>query len=310
MHEISGLARHGVGFHNKSQRQTRNVLSRQGIPPAAFITKNNITEIIPVDTLFSIFAFLFGAVVGSFLNVVILRLPDENQSIVFPASHCPKCSTPLHWYENIPILSYLVLRGKCRTCKEKISIQYPLVELLMGLLSAALFLVFGPGLAFLFYFLFCAALLVIISIDIHHQIIPDVITLPGILIGFAGSFLHSQISWQQSALGILLGGGILYGIALAYYLLAKRDGMGGGDIKLLAMIGAFLGWQSLLFVIFASSLLGSIVGIGAMVKQKKGGRTRIPFGPFLSVAALGWLFFQPYILKLWQLYLNLSLPTH
>ena len=269
----------------------------------------NIPENIPVDTLFSFFAFLFGAVVGSFLNVVILRLPDKSQSIVFPASHCPQCQTALHWYENIPVFSYLVLRGKCRTCRKKISIQYPLVELSMGFLAAALFQVFGPGFAFFFYFFFCGALLVIIFIDMHHQIIPDAITLPCIAIGFIGSFFHSLVSWQQSALGILLGGGILYAIALAYYLLAKRDGMGGGDIKLLAMIGAFLGWQSLLFIIFAASLLGSIIGIAAMLKQKKGGRTRIPFGPFLSIAALCWLFFQPHIIKLWQLYLQLTLPT-
>ncbi len=261
-----------------------------------------------MDTIFSLFAFLFGAVVGSFLNVVILRLPDREQSIVFPASHCPQCATTLHWYENIPIISYLVLRGRCRTCRAKISLQYPLVELSMGLLATALFHVFGPFFAFFYYFVFCAALLVIIQIDIRHQIIPDVITLPGILIGFGGSFVNPLVSWQQSALGILLGGGILYGIALTYYLLAKRDGMGGGDIKLLAMIGAFLGWQSLLFVVFAASLSGSIIGIAAMFKQKKGGRTRIPFGPFLSLAALCWLFFQPYILKLWQIYLSLALP--
>ena len=261
-----------------------------------------------MDTLFSLFSFLFGAVVGSFLNVVILRLPDKEQSIVFPASHCPQCSTPLHWYENIPILSFLVLRGKCRTCNKKISCQYPIVELCMGLLSAALLFHYGVSFEFAFYFLFSAALLVIIFIDIHHQLIPDVISLPGIVIGFAGSFLNSTVSWQQSAFGILLGGGVLYAIALGYYLLTKRDGMGGGDIKLLAMIGAFLGWQSLLYVIFASSLLGSIVGIAAMFKQRKGGQTRIPFGPFLSLAALSWIFFQQSILKLWQLYLSVTLP--
>ncbi len=262
-----------------------------------------------MDTLFSIFTFLFGAVVGSFLNVVIFRLPDKKESIVFPASHCPHCTTPLHWYENIPILSFLVLKGKCRTCKDKISIQYPLVELSMGLLSLALFQHFGPSPNFLYYFIFAAALLSIIFIDIRHQIIPDVISLPGIVVGFAGSFFVSAVSWQQSALGVLVGGGILYAIALAYYVLTKRDGMGGGDIKLLAMIGAFLGWQSLLYVVFASSLLGSIVGLGAMLKQQKGGRTRIPFGPFLSVAALSWILFQQPILHLWQLYLNLVLPA-
>ena len=261
-----------------------------------------------MDTIFSIFSFLFGAVVGSFLNVVILRLPDPNQSIAFPASHCPKCATPLHWYENIPIASYLVLRGQCRTCGKKISRQYPLVELGMGLLSLALFHQFGPSVSYLIYFVFIAAMLTIIVIDIYHQIIPDIISLPGIVLGFIASFFIPEVTWQQSALGILLGGGVLYAIALIYYLLTKRDGMGGGDIKLLAMIGAFLGWQSLLFVVFFSSLTGSIIGIAAMFKQKKGGRTRIPFGPFLATSAIAWLFFQPQILKLWQTYLMITLP--
>lgn len=257
-----------------------------------------------MDTIAYTFSFLFGAIVGSFLNVVILRLPDETQSIVFPGSHCPKCGTDLHWYENIPILSYLALTGKCRSCKTKISAQYPLVELCMGLLSLALFNNFGMSFEYVFYFVFLGALLVIIFIDMHHQIIPDIISLPGIVLGFAGSFLNAQVSWQDSGIGILVGGGILYSIAFGYYLLTKRDGMGGGDIKLLAMIGAFLGWQSLLFVVFFSSLTGSIVGIGAMVKQGKGGRTRIPFGPFLALSAMGYLFFQDTILKLWYLYLS------
>ena len=261
-----------------------------------------------MDTIFSIFSFLFGAVVGSFLNVVILRLPDPNQSIAFPASHCPRCATPLHWYENIPIASYLILRGQCRTCREKISMQYPLVELGMGLLSLTLFHQFGPSMSYLVYFVFVAALLAIIVIDIYHQIIPDLISLPGIILGFIASFFIPEVTWQQSALGILLGGGVLYAIALIYYLLTKRDGMGGGDIKLLAMIGAFLGWQSLLFVVFFSSLTGSIIGIAAMFRQKKGGRTRIPFGPFLATSAMAWLFFKPQILNLWAWYINLTMP--
>jgi leader peptidase (prepilin peptidase)/N-methyltransferase len=256
-----------------------------------------------MDIIANFFTFLFGSVVGSFLNVVILRLPDPSQSIVFPGSHCPKCNTELHWYENIPIVSYIFLRGKCRTCKTGISAQYPLVELCMGLLTLALFHKFGLSLAFVLYFLFLAALLVIIFVDIHLQIIPDTISLPGIVIGFAGSFINPLVSWQQSGLGILLGGGVLYAIAFGYYLLAKRDGMGGGDIKLLAMIGAFLGWQSLLFVIFASSLSGSVVGIAAMIKQGRGGQTKIPFGPFLALAAMAFLFFQDNIFALWNLYL-------
>ncbi len=257
-----------------------------------------------MDTMGYIFSFLFGTVVGSFLNVVILRLPDDEQSIVFPGSHCPKCGSELHWYENIPIFSYLALRGRCRSCRTKISAQYPVVELCMGLLSLALYNKSGLTLPFMFYFVFLAALLVIIFIDIQHQIIPDVISLPGIIIGFAASFFVPQVSWQQSGLGILIGGGILYAIAFGYYLFTKRDGMGGGDIKLLAMIGAFLGWQSLLYVIFASSLTGSIVGIAAMVKQGKGGRTRIPFGPFLALSAMSYLFFQETIFKIWNLYIT------
>ena len=253
---------------------------------------------------FLLISFLFGAVVGSFLNVVILRLPHEGASIVFPASHCPSCKTPLHWYENIPIVSYVALRGKCGHCKVKISLQYPLVELCMALLSSALFYRYGISVSFACYFLFCAALLVIIWIDIHHQIIPDVISLPGIAIGFLFSFFLPSLSWQSSLIGLICGGGILYVIALLYYILKKQQGMGGGDIKLLAMIGAFLGWQSLLFVIFFSSLTGSIIGIGTILKQKKDSKTRIPFGPFLSLSALIYLFFNTQIIYYFTLYLE------
>ncbi len=261
------------------------------------------------NTLYLLTALFFGAIVGSFLNVVILRLPNKEESIVFPASHCPQCHTDLHWYENIPVLSYLALRGKCHHFKKHISLQYPVVELCMALLSTALVQQFGLSFETAGYFIFSAALLVIIWIDIHHQIIPDVISLPGIGIGFLFSFINPGVSWQSSLIGILAGGGILYSIALLYFFWRKVDGMGGGDIKLLAMIGAFLGWQSLPFVIFASSLSGSIVGLLAMIKQKKGGQTRIPFGPFLSLAALGYLLYQKQIMGLYQLYLNYSFPS-
>jgi leader peptidase (prepilin peptidase) / N-methyltransferase len=257
--------------------------------------------------VFTIASFVLGAVVGSFINVVILRLPAEGESIVFPASRCPACKTPIRWYDNIPVLSFLLLRGRCRACGQPISIQYPLVELCMALLSLALYTKFALSFEFFFYFLFLAALLAIIFIDLQHQIIPDVISLPGIAIGFAGSFLNSQITWLQSGIGILAGGGILYGVAMGYYLLAGREGMGGGDIKLLAMIGAFLGWQSLLFVVFASSLAGSAVGIFAMLKQRQGGKTRLPYGPFLALAAMVFLFFQDDIFRFWQSYLAMGL---
>jgi len=256
-----------------------------------------------MQTIGCIFSFVFGTIVGSFINVVILRLPEKGQSIIFPGSHCPKCEAPLQWYDNIPLLSYIALKGKCRNCKAPISPQYPVVELCMALLSLTLFQRFGLSFEFAYYFLFLASLLAITFIDIQHQIIPDVISLPGIIVGFSGSFFCSQLSWQQSGLGILIGGGLLYAIALGYYVLTKRDGMGGGDIKLLAMIGAFLGWQSLLFVVFASSLTGSIIGVSAIMLQGKDSRTRIPFGPFLALSAMTFLLFQQPIYTLWNLYL-------
>ncbi|MDH4320224.1 MAG: A24 family peptidase [Desulfobulbaceae bacterium] len=251
-------------------------------------------------------ALLLGALVGSFLNVVILRLPDEDASIVLPASHCPHCRTPLRWYENVPVFSFLFLGGRCRTCRAAISWQYPLVEAAMALLSLALFRRFGLSPAFGIYFLFVAALLVVIFIDLKHQLIPDRISLPGIAIGFAASFVSPFVSWQDAGLGLLIGGGILYGIALGYYLLTRRVGMGGGDIKLLAMIGAFLGWQSLPFVVFSSSVLGSLAGLGLMLKQRQGGKTMIPYGPFLSVGALLYLFFREQILELIVLWLRVA----
>ena len=249
--------------------------------------------------------FLFGTIIGSFLNVVILRLPDPGTSIVFPSSHCPKCKKSLSWYENIPILSYLVLGGKCSHCKVSISPQYPIVELLTGLLAVAVIANFGLSLSALGFFLFCAALVTIIWIDLHHQIIPDVISLPGIIFGFAFSFVSFFVTWQESLIGLLAGGGIFYAVSYSYYLLRRQEGLGGGDIKLLAMLGAFLGWQSLLFIIFASSVTGTVAGLFAMRSQKKGGATRIPFGPFLAVSGLFYLFFRPQVQQLFSLYLDL-----
>lgn len=260
------------------------------------------------DSVLYIFFFILGAIVGSFLNVVILRLPNDGESIAFPPSHCPKCKTQLRWFENIPLISYLVLRGKCGHCRTPISLQYPFVEFSMAVLSTTLFYNFGLSLATGGYFLLCAAFLVIIFIDIRHQIIPDLISLPGIVMGFVFSLVSNTVTWQSSLLGIILGGGVLYTLALLYTLLRKTDGMGGGDIKLLAMIGAWLGWQSLPFVIFTSSLTGSIIGVTIILSQKKDSQTRIPFGPFLSVAALLYLFFSVQIHHYFDLYITGQWP--
>ncbi len=256
------------------------------------------------EIFFLIFATILGAAVGSFLNVVILRLPEENNSIAFPASHCPKCLSPLHWYENIPILSYLLLRGRCSHCKGKISLQYPLVEAAMAALSAALFYQSGLSIHFIGYFIFTAALLAIIFIDYQHYIIPDAIDLPGIILGFLFSFVNPLVSWQSSLIGIVAGGGILWAVAVIYSFLRKKEGMGGGDIKLLAMLGAWLGWQSLPFIIFFSSFSGAVIGSISLYLLKKDQASQIPFGPFLSVAAFLFLFFNKQISSLYQLYLN------
>lgn len=251
---------------------------------------------------------IFGAIVGSFLNVVILRLPDPEQSIVFPGSHCPQCHSPLAWFENIPILSYLMLRGRCRHCRATISPQYPLVEALTAAIAVALLARFQLTFLAAALFVFAAALVVVIVIDIRLQIIPDLISLPGIILGVIVSLFGGVVSWQSSLIGLFAGGGVLYGLALGYALLRKVEGMGGGDIKLLAMIGAWLGWQSLPFVILVSSLSGSLVGIIAMLQQKKGGQTRIPFGPFLSLAALLYVFFLDQVQQFYTLYLSGQWP--
>ena len=261
-----------------------------------------------IESLFFVSAGIFGAIVGSFLNVVILRLPQENASIAFPASHCPKCKAELHWYENVPVLSYLFLRGKCGHCGVKISIQYPLVELTMALLSLGLFAKFGVSFLFLGYFLFAASLLVIIVIDYYHYIIPDVIDLPGIVLGFLFSFFNPLVSWQSSLLGILVGGGFFWLVAWLFEVIRKKEGMGGGDIKLLAMIGAWLGWQSLPFVIFFSALTGAIIGSVGLYLLKREQSSMIPYGPFLSVAALIYMYSSETISKYLQMYIDGTWP--
>ncbi len=252
--------------------------------------------------MLTFFSIVFGAMVGSFLNVCIYRLPKE-ESIVTPGSHCPKCHTPIRFYDNIPILSYLLLRAKCRYCKTPISIQYPIVEALTALSSLWLFMTFGISLSFIYYFMFVSALIVITVIDLYHQIIPDVISLPGIVIGVLGSLIIPQITFWNSLIGMLAGGGSLFLVAMGYQWLFKREGMGGGDVKLLAMIGAFLGWKAVILTILLSSLIGSIIGIGIMLIKGKDFKYAIPFGPFLAFGAVISLFWGEQLIN-WYLYIN------
>jgi leader peptidase (prepilin peptidase)/N-methyltransferase len=233
--------------------------------------------------------FVFGAVVGSFLNVCIHRLPS-GESVVFPASHCPHCQQPIRPYDNIPIISYLILHGRCRQCRGAISLRYPVVEVLAGLAAAAAFSALGLSAHTLLTFAFLCALIVITFVDLDHQIIPDAISLPGIGVGFAAALILGKPAWTASLAGILLGGGLLWGVAEGYYRLTGREGMGGGDIKLLAMIGAFLGWQAVPVTLLIGSLGGAVVGVTLMLVQRRDSRTPIPFGPFLAVGAVCALF--------------------
>lgn len=237
---------------------------------------------------------VFGAAIGSFLNVCISRLP-EGHSLAFPASHCPRCLHPIHYYDNIPIISYLILRGRCRHCRGKIPIRYLIVEMLAALLALLLFRKFGLSPAFVLSFLFTGALIVITFIDLDLQMIPDVITLPGIPFFSLASVFFMNLSFLDVSLGILLGGGVLYAVAFGYERLTGREGMGGGDIKLLAMLGAFLGVKSLIFILLVSSLVGALVGIVLILAKGKDMKYAVPFGPFLSLAAVAYIFFGDYL---------------
>jgi leader peptidase (prepilin peptidase)/N-methyltransferase len=251
--------------------------------------------------LINAYIFIIGLCIGSFLNVCIHRMPT-GKSIVRPPSACPACGLLIRWYDNIPLLSWIILRGRCRGCKAPISIRYPLVELITGLFAVITALRYGHQWATLIYFVFILAMLVITFIDLDHRIIPDVISLPGIPIGFLASFLLPQVTWIESLIGIAIGGGILLAIAVGYQLFTGKEGMGGGDIKLLAMIGAFVGWQGVLFTIMASSLTGTIVGVMVMLRAGKGMKMAVPFGPFLAIGAILYLFLGPPIIH-W--YLNM-----
>jgi leader peptidase (prepilin peptidase)/N-methyltransferase len=232
----------------------------------------------------ALFAALLGLLIGSFLNVCIYRLP-RRESVTWPGSHCTACQRPLAWYENVPLLSWMLLRGRCRTCGQRISVLYPLVEGVTAAVFVAGYVMYGPTPLLAVRLLFAATMIVLFVIDLQHQILPNVITLPGIVAGFVASLMLPP-GWVDSLIGIAAGGGILYAIAEAYYRWRGIEGLGMGDVKMLAMIGAFLGWKLMLVTLVLASFAGSIVGVGLIASGRGGMKLALPFGTFLAVGAL------------------------
>jgi leader peptidase (prepilin peptidase)/N-methyltransferase len=228
--------------------------------------------------------FILGLIVGSFSNVCIYRIP-RNESIIYPASHCPKCRSNISPKDNIPLLSYILLKGRCRNCKSKISIQYPIVELLSGLIYLIIYLTYGLSIQSLIYIILSSTLIIIAFIDLNEQIVPDVISLPGMVIGLILSFFVPYISYANSALGIAVGGGIILIIGLAGSVIFKKEAMGGGDVKLAAMIGAFLGWRYIIISLFLGFFLGALAGIFLIMSKIKSREDAIPFGPFIVLGS-------------------------
>jgi leader peptidase (prepilin peptidase)/N-methyltransferase len=234
-----------------------------------------------------VLVFLFGLFWGSFLALLSYRIP-KNICVVTPRSFCDHCGKKIPFYNNIPLLSYILQRGKCKECGEKISLRYPFIELLTGAIFVFAFATFAEDYYYTLIkaFVLTTVMVPTIFIDIDERMIPDRFSLGLLIFGFIFSFFDPGMTWHASAIGIVVGGGLFFIVAEGYHLMTGREGMGGGDIKLIAGIGAFMGWYPVLMVIFISSILGSIYGIFAMVVLKKGRLTEIPFGPFISVAAL------------------------
>ena len=236
-----------------------------------------------MDGTATIVAGVAGAIVGSFLNVCIYRLP-RGKSVVWPASACPHCHRALTWFENVPILSYLVLGGRCRTCGQDIAARYSIVETITALMFASTWWYYGPGPLVVSRLVLGCALIVLFAIDLEHHLLPNAITIPGIVIGFLFSLI-TEPGWTASLVGILIGGGALFLTAEAYFRLRHQEGLGMGDVKMLAMVGAFLGWKLTLVTLMMASFAGSVLG-GMLILVRRGSmKTALPFGTFLAVGA-------------------------
>lgn len=262
-----------------------------------------------------VFAFILGSIFGSFLNVCIHRMPEDGYSLVKPGSHCPHCKKPVLWHDNIPLLSYLLLGGKCRFCKQPIRPRYFIVELLTALTFLLFYNYFGLSYDLIVYLIFMCGLIVATFIDIQHRIIPDEISVGGIVAGLifnafkgmgAKTAGYDFTPVINSFLGVIIGGGIIYSIGflfdLVYFKILKKppiqgetESMGGGDVKLLAMIGAFLGWEKALLTFFIAPFFGAVIGIINLTIKKD---HTIPYGPFLSLAAILSLFWADKIIGL------------
>ncbi|MFH1783560.1 MAG: prepilin peptidase [bacterium] len=264
------------------------------------------------NILYGIFVFCFGLTFGSLANVCIYRIPRE-ESVVFPGSHCPKCEKPIRWYDNIPLVGFIALGGKCRYCKNRISLQYPLVELVTALFFLALFLRFGFTVTFFVTLVLVYTLIIISGIDFKTQLIPDVLSIPllgaGLLVSFINPildvpsyklFMWTRISMPSSLLhllsailGVLVGGGLLYFIAWV-----SKGGMGGGDIKLAGAIGAFFGWENVLWSLGVAFFVGGILAVILLTTGIKGRKDPIPFGPFIALGAIVVMFFRTFLYNL------------
>jgi leader peptidase (prepilin peptidase)/N-methyltransferase len=286
-------------------------------------------QLVASATLIGIFVFLFGLIIGSFLNVCIVRIP-ERKSIVMPASACPKCGAPIRPYDNIPVVSYLLLGGKCRKCKTKISAMYPVVELLTGILFFACYRAFGLTPEAAKWAAFSALMIVLVFTDLRERVLPDVVNYTGFGIGLGISFFTQPtdgtalwlanhvfafpppapvLSFADALLGAAVGGGLLWLVSEAYFRLRGREGMGLGDVKMMLMAGAFLGTKRTLLTILAGSLLGSLLGLVFILARRKESNYELPFGSFLGMAALLVVFFGTPVVNWYQSLLTMTLLT-